>query len=246
MKHPHPGIISLFACASLGAALSTAQAATDYAVVPGSADNVIELAVDCPSDWRLNADLISLPAWVSRADITCTSGPPGASVHVSFDVASSPPGGAPAAIVLALQARDAQGRRVAGTLRRLILNPAATAPPVQQSFQIEECCIPTAGAGGGMDGLPARNILIGAVPNPWSDRTTIRFGLPRAASVSLRVRDLTGRLVYHMHTPDLDAGYHQILWEGRDLIGQPVAPGLYFYELSAGTWMATGKTLLLR
>jgi hypothetical protein len=217
----------------------------DYAVVPGSADNSVHLVIECPADWRVAADLVSLPPWVSRADLTCNPGPHGADVRITFDVASGAPVGERDGLVLALQARDPHGQPVAATLRRLPLKLATIAPQVQQSFQIEECCVPTAGIGGASSGHPDRNLLIGAAPNPWSELTAIRFGLPVAASVSLRILDVSGRVVYQMRTPELSAGYHQVEWDGLDAIGQPVAPGLYFYELSAGAWMATGKTLHL-
>ena len=105
--------------------------------------------------------------------------------------------------------------------------------------------MPTAGIRDARDGRPDRPVLLGAVPNPWRALTDIRFGLATASPISLRILDVAGRVVREVRTPELAPGYHQIQWDGRDAGGQPVASGLYFYELSAGAWLATGKTLLL-
>jgi hypothetical protein len=247
MRYQHPQItrsLSLLLAAA-GMAAASAGAAAEYAVVPGSADNSVHLAIECPAEWSVDAELVSRPTWVSRAQLAFTSGANGADVYVAFDVDSAASVGKRGALVLAVKARDAHGQRVAGTLRRLPLRLEATAPSIQRSYQIEDCCVPTAGIGGAQSGRPRRAVLLGAVPNPWAALTTIRFGLHDAASVSLRIMDVAGRVVYQIRTPELEPGYHQVSWDGRNPSGQPVSPGLYFYELSAGAWLAAGKTLLL-
>ncbi len=42
--------------------------------------------------------------------------------------------------------------------------------------------------------------LYGNVPNPWKNETSINFHLPESGDVSLRVRDITGRVLYHTNS----------------------------------------------
>ncbi len=71
-------------------------------------------------------------------------------------------------------------------------------------------------------------------PNPFNPQTQISFDLPSAGPASLRVYDLSGRLVATLVDAPLTAGSHSATWDGTDLNGQAVASGVYLYELRAG------------
>ena len=43
-----------------------------------------------------------------------------------------------------------------------------------------------------------------------------------------------------------EAGYHRIVWNGRDNVGQTVANGIYFYRLQMGDRSITNKMLFLK
>lgn len=73
--------------------------------------------------------------------------------------------------------------------------------------------------------------LRGNVPNPFNPATTVRFHLGQAADVRLGVYDLAGRLVKNLVAGFLDAGDHQVRWEGTDGAGRSVASGTYFVRL---------------
>ncbi len=79
------------------------------------------------------------------------------------------------------------------------------------------------------------------VPNPFRAATTIEFELPAAGRAELRVYDVAGRMVRTLDREAASAGTHRADWDGRDEAGQPVAPGIYFYELRAAGESATRK-----
>jgi len=71
-------------------------------------------------------------------------------------------------------------------------------------------------------------------PNPFSSTTSMSFALPNAAPVSLSVYDVSGRLVSTLINRPMDAGMHQVSWDGRDSGGNSVANGVYLLRLQAG------------
>jgi len=93
---------------------------------------------------------------------------------------------------------------------------------------------------GGWTGVPGngtadRPTLEGNFPNPFNPVTLIQYDLPAAASVTLRIYDLSGREVRTLEraTPR-PAGRHTVAWDGRDGSGRDVASGVYYYRLTVG------------
>jgi hypothetical protein len=93
---------------------------------------------------------------------------------------------------------------------------------------------------------PIRPRLLGAAPNPFNPHTTIRFELPRAARIRLRVYDVRGGLVRVLADGLFPAGLSQIAWDGRDRQGRGAATGTYFYRLEADGVAESRKLTLLR
>jgi aminopeptidase N len=83
-------------------------------------------------------------------------------------------------------------------------------------------------------------------PNPFNPETTIRFTLDAKSRATLRVYDVSGRLVATIVSAQLPAGPHRAVWDGKNQSGESVASGVYFYCLSAGGHTATKKMVLLR
>ena len=57
--------------------------------------------------------------------------------------------------------------------------------------------------------------------------TAIEVALPQAAAVSVRIVDLTGRLVTTLGPQSLDAGYWTVRWDGTRAGGARSTPGVY-------------------
>ncbi|MBI4550679.1 MAG: fibronectin type III domain-containing protein, partial [Candidatus Latescibacteria bacterium] len=84
------------------------------------------------------------------------------------------------------------------------------------------------------------------VPNPFNPATAIRYDLPRAAQVTLRVYNLLGQEVAVLVDARQEPGYYTVRWDGRNRAGVSVASGLYFYRLRAGEFTRTKKMMLVR
>jgi hypothetical protein len=88
-------------------------------------------------------------------------------------------------------------------------------------------------------------------PNPFNPVTTIPYivggpnGGGAALRVTLRVYDVSGRLVATLVDEDSTPGRYEATWEGRTDSGRSVASGIYFYRLTIGERESFTRKLLL-
>jgi hypothetical protein len=68
-------------------------------------------------------------------------------------------------------------------------------------------------------------------PNPFNPMTRIRFRLPQAGRVEIRIFDLRGALVRRLDGGVMPAGPGSLAWDGRETGGAIVASGAYFGRL---------------
>lgn len=94
--------------------------------------------------------------------------------------------------------------------------------------------------------LPENYKLYANYPNPFNPQTTIAFDLPQQDQVRLEIYDLRGVLVKSILNKKLQAGRHQVLWDGTDMTGRLMASGLYFYKLTANEFVETRKMILAK
>ncbi|MDX1546411.1 MAG: T9SS type A sorting domain-containing protein [Rhodothermales bacterium] len=87
--------------------------------------------------------------------------------------------------------------------------------------------------------VPEEVTLYANYPNPFHTATTIAFGLPRTADVTLRVYDLLGREVTTLLAETMAAGRHTVQWQARDL-----PSGVYLCRMEADG-VVTTRTLTL-
>lgn len=83
-------------------------------------------------------------------------------------------------------------------------------------------------------------------PNPFNPVATIRFSLSEQKHASIRIYDVTGRLVRTLVDGILSRGEHRVRWEGRNRRGAEVASGVYFYRLTTPGYTRTRRMILLR
>jgi hypothetical protein len=89
--------------------------------------------------------------------------------------------------------------------------------------------------------IPAGFTLTQNYPNPFNPSTTIRYGLPNRAHVTLTVFNSLGQQVATLVNETQDPGYHDVRFDGSNL-----ASGVYFYRIQAGTFIQAKKFVLLR
>jgi hypothetical protein len=94
--------------------------------------------------------------------------------------------------------------------------------------------------------LPGALTLWPVIPNPSTGRSLIRYVLPRSANTALETYDLGGRLVKKICTGYARAGEHQVYWDGRSELGEPLPNGIYFLKLQAGSETRTLPVVLVR
>jgi len=68
-------------------------------------------------------------------------------------------------------------------------------------------------------------------PNPFNPGTVIKYDVPTAEHVELRIVDVLGRVVTVLVDEAKASGSYDVEWDGRDDHGLEVSSGLYFYEL---------------
>jgi hypothetical protein len=78
-------------------------------------------------------------------------------------------------------------------------------------------------------------------PNPGGPGTQIEYALPEPSRVRLAIYDVRGRAVRELVSGNRPAGPGLVRWDGRDAAGQRVAPGVYFYRLTASSGSLTRK-----
>jgi len=95
-------------------------------------------------------------------------------------------------------------------------------------------------------GLPTIFTLHDNYPNPFNPTTMITCDLPRQSMVSLRIYDVSGRLVRTLVDEIKPAAQHTIVWDGRDNGGRQSASGVYYYQLVSEENSQTNKMLLVK
>ena len=98
---------------------------------------------------------------------------------------------------------------------------------------------------------PRETELLPNYPNPFNPETWIPYRLAEDAFVTLTIYDTVGQVVRTLDVGHRIAAAYEnrsraIHWDGKNGLGEPVASGIYFYNLTAGDFSATRKMLILK
>ena len=89
--------------------------------------------------------------------------------------------------------------------------------------------------------IPIEFNLSNNYPNPFNPSTKIRFALPKNSKVKLSVYNLLGQEITVVLDKNVNAGNHEITFNGSNL-----SSGLYFYKLIAGEFVSVKKMMLIK
>ncbi|MCA9734331.1 T9SS type A sorting domain-containing protein, partial [candidate division KSB1 bacterium] len=78
-------------------------------------------------------------------------------------------------------------------------------------------------------------------PNPFNPTTTIEYALPENSEVTLKIYDVTGRVVTELIKGQQNAGYHKVVFDASHL-----ATGVYFFKLEANDFTNVKKLMLIK
>ena len=97
--------------------------------------------------------------------------------------------------------------------------------------------------------MPDETALLRNYPNPFNPETWIPYQLSKSSDVTFSIYSVNGTLVRTLSLGYQAAGVYRsrsraAYWDGRNAHGEPVASGIYFYTLTAGDFIATGKMLI--
>ena len=96
---------------------------------------------------------------------------------------------------------------------------------------------------------PKETALLPNYPNPFNPETWIPYQLATPSNVRIDIYTSDGKLIRTLDLGHQPVGIYQhrsnaAYWDGKNLLGEPVASGVYFYTLTAGDFTATRKMLI--
>ena len=94
--------------------------------------------------------------------------------------------------------------------------------------------------------LPDDFFLRQNYPNPFNPATTIEYRLASAGNIQLEIFNSIGQKVRLLEKGFRSSGQHQVIWDGKNNLGQAVPSGTYFYRLKTGQGHQIRKMLLLK
>jgi hypothetical protein len=105
-------------------------------------------------------------------------------------------------------------------------------------------------ANGHIVGVPlsvaGRRLRLATSPNPSHGPLSVALDTPVDGSVSVRVIDAAGRVVRILsESPSMPAGHHEFPWDGSNIGGKRVGPGIYSVVVRANGETAAIRIALL-
>jgi len=94
--------------------------------------------------------------------------------------------------------------------------------------------------------LPLSGGIVSSYPNPFNSSTTITLNYWEGGDVSIRIYDITGRLVRVLETTNKEGGEIKAAWDAKDNSGKDVSSGVYFARVSTPQAVKIKKLLYLR
>ena len=98
---------------------------------------------------------------------------------------------------------------------------------------------------------PHETVLLPNYPNPFNPETWIPYHLANPSNVVITIYDARGSVIRRLELGHQSEGYYTsqsraVYWDGRNNVGEPVASGIYFYQLQADNTSLLRKMVILK
>ena len=98
---------------------------------------------------------------------------------------------------------------------------------------------------------PKKTSLLPNYPNPFNPETWIPYQLATSSNVKINIYNAQGVLVRVLPLGHQSAGYYMnrsrsAYWNGRNTLGEPVASGVYYYQLETDGMSLLRKMVILK
>ena len=94
--------------------------------------------------------------------------------------------------------------------------------------------------------IPGEFALYNNYPNPFNPTTVLDYDIPENSFVNITVYDMMGRRVKTLVNANQSAGFKSAVWDATNIVGQPVAAGVYIYTIVAGDFRQTKKMAFIK
>lgn len=94
--------------------------------------------------------------------------------------------------------------------------------------------------------LPKQYELSDNYPNPFNPVTIINYQIPKSIQVEIIVFNTLGQEIRTLINENRSAGYHQVIWDGKDNLGRMVSTGTYLYQMKTEDFIDVKKMILIQ
>ena len=143
--------------------------------------------------------------------------------------------------------------RVGDVLELRVIGPGGNIESQPLSFKVTPEDLANAVLSVILDGIgqPTQNLLLQNYPNPFNPETWIPYQLAEDSSVSVSIYDTTGQLIRTLPLGFQAAGFYNsreraAYWNGRNALGERVASGIYFYQLTTPSFQQTRRLVIVK
>ena len=143
--------------------------------------------------------------------------------------------------------------RVGDVVELRVMGPNGNAESEPLTFKVTPEHLANAVLSVSLDGIgqPTQNLLLQNYPNPFNPETWIPYQLSEDTDVSISIYGTTGELVRTLSLGYQSAGFYNsqsraAYWDGRNALGERVASGVYFYQLTTPTFQQTRRLVIVK
>ncbi|MDD2889174.1 MAG: FlgD immunoglobulin-like domain containing protein [bacterium] len=88
--------------------------------------------------------------------------------------------------------------------------------------------------------------LFPSTPNPFSYGSIISYQIPVETKISLKIYDVTGKLIKTLVDGTCKPGYYKVQWDAKNTKGESVSTGIYFYKLATANFTDVKKMVIVK